>query len=426
MATNQGTEIATQVICSDTYSFPAWFALLRSHCQLRDCWDQINPDAPDAVSSEAKTTVPEFGSWILGYEEERRGVHKRLIEDFRERKRTDKLATGEKEPAPYTRREIDRLEQDYDRFLSRQLAIAPTRAFKSSDKQKIWEWIQKTVSNSVLSPHLIGLVDQGNFSVQQVVRNIKSDLAPSHSSTVNTVQTQYRQHLVKARKQGIKPQVWYREFVNLYLQARTYQLPEVEGFTASDEFLQAISVRIAPGWATSKRQELIEKDAYGETIESLERLSKGLAALLHHNELATTSGTGSVFATLSSNSTSNSSGNKNQAQTGQQGSSTSRNGRGKTYECPCRPPEGWSTHYWKPVDCHKLRYALTGEKDPALRVVPDEAECNRTKERVKENRFKNLWPGLIIKKWLTETWKQGVEKVTGASSSSGYPGALRA
>lgn len=74
MSLNTPLELVNQVMCTNTYSFPTWFAVLQSHCQIRGYWDSINPDRPDAALVEEQTKVLDLPSWTLKQEEKRRAI----------------------------------------------------------------------------------------------------------------------------------------------------------------------------------------------------------------------------------------------------------------------------------------------------------------------------------------------------------------
>lgn len=54
---------------------------------------------------------------------------------------------------------------------------------------------------------------------------------------------EYRTHLKKASRPGIKPQAWNTEWTALYTRAKTYEILDIEGFLGVDDYLQAVSIR---------------------------------------------------------------------------------------------------------------------------------------------------------------------------------------
>jgi hypothetical protein len=417
MASLAGSDLSSPEVCKDTYSFPGWYALLKSHCQLRNCWDQVNPDQAENPEPTAPSILP-MAEWVVGYEKTLRQIHQARQEDYNARLENDELENGEHRPI-YQAPSQDELEKAYDREIKRQLVQAPNNALKAADIQKIWEWIQKTVSSDVLSTHMVGLVDSGTFTIREIVRAIKADLSPSKSSEVTVIRANYRSHLKKARKTGIKPHLWYRDFYKIFMQARAQNIPDINGFIGIDDFLQAVSTRIAPGWAQTKRQQIIEQDTLGKPLPSLEEISKTLGALLYASELLDVSGGAPIFATLAGAATGDQTLPENPKPDASQNSTTTK----KTYECPCRKGNSFKHHTWEPLNCRALRYAYTGVKDPLLKRDLTESDLQAIRDRLRGNKFKNVLKQLEKEEGRLKEPNQTSSQVTQGSNSP-YPGTL--
>ena len=59
---------------------------------------------------------------------------------------------------------------------------------------------------------------------------------------------EYRRVLASARSGSVNPQRWYEDWNKALSRARTYKIPEVEGFLAIKDFLDAISVKLVLVW----------------------------------------------------------------------------------------------------------------------------------------------------------------------------------
>ena len=94
-----------------------------------------------------------------------------------------------------------------------------------------------------MSPVMVKLVTDNDTTLQALVRALKEELAPTTLSTKNQVRSEYRAHLGAAKQNRVAPQDWYQKWSYLYMRAKSYELSEVDGELAVQDFLDALSHR---------------------------------------------------------------------------------------------------------------------------------------------------------------------------------------
>lgn len=284
------------------------------------------------------------------------------------------------------------------------------------------------MDSSILNEQSVQMASGNTFSVQLLVRALKNDLGPSQATVTTTTRLKYRQHLAKAAQAGVNPLSWHRKFNEYYSEARTYQIPDVQGFLGADDFLLAISYRIAPTWAQRERQELIKKDALGEPIPSLDQLSKALQALLQYDKLAHGTKNAGIFATLGGEPAQSSSSETEH----RKGGNESRDAAKRGFNCPCLQGKN-KTHNWAPTECNNLRYAYTGEKPDAsffsasnrAYTPPSQGRIKHILERLDTAKFAALKTDISKLKWSKIDWSKA-EGGGNKFSKALYPGAVNA
>ncbi|KAJ4401523.1 hypothetical protein N0V91_007827, partial [Didymella pomorum] len=146
-------------------------------------------------------------------------------------------------------------------------------AAKAERLQKLWNWVNASVSPTILSPVMVKLVTNKIPTLQSLVKALKEELAPTEASTKNQVRADYRQHLRAAKQGRAAPQDWFQKWSYLYRRAKAYELAEVDGELATQDFLDALSHRIAPEWARTMSQKLIQDTTLGLETFDLEKMS---------------------------------------------------------------------------------------------------------------------------------------------------------
>ena len=62
--------------------------------------------------------------------------------------------------------------------------------------------------------------------------------------------------------------------------ARTYRLPKIKGFLAVKDFLDIISVRLAPDWGAQQLAEVIVAKELDDPIRTLDQFGRAFEALI--------------------------------------------------------------------------------------------------------------------------------------------------
>ncbi|KAF3027921.1 hypothetical protein E8E11_000005, partial [Didymella keratinophila] len=229
-------------------------------------------------------------------------------------------------------------------------------AAKAERLQKLWNWVNATVSPAILSPVMVKLVARDVTTLQELVRALKEELAPTDVSTQTQVRAEYRQHLGAAKQGRAAPQDWYQKWSYLYMRAKSYELAEVDGPLAVQDFLDALSHRIAPEWARTMNQRIIQDSILGLDSLNLDQVSRVFGGLMHEHTTRAGKDNPGVFATF---------GNRSDMPNGSPGGNTgSSNTVG--YACPCKPKG--KTHRWKPTECRRLETAVRGSSSPPVEM----------------------------------------------------------
>ena len=117
---------------------------------------------------------------------------------------------------------------------------------RSTRYQHIWNWVRASVDEDLLRPHLETLVREDGVSLQNVVRRLQAQFAPSDDISADRARQEYRRVLDTGKHGSISPQRWYEDWYKALSRARTYRLPEIEGFLAVKDFLDTVSMKLAP------------------------------------------------------------------------------------------------------------------------------------------------------------------------------------
>lgn len=316
-------------------------------------WDDVNPDAPDAA--------PVYGS---------------SPERPERPKDMDKDALGL-----------------YNMRVAEYRADTSVWSSRATRLQHLWTWVNATVDPALLAPAMMILVEQQKSTLQALIKALRTELAPTSVSTVNTVRAQYRAHLHKAKQGRMSPESWYQEWHLLYTKAKAYKLSEVEGQLATQDFLDALAPKLAPEWARMMHQMIIQSAVLGKDTLSLSEVARIYSALLQEHQLRATNHNVGIFATM-----------------GNQATEPPKQGRNRR-KCPCN-----RDHPWPATDCRKVQSALTGKP-----LTISEQSKDQILARLNELDCAGLKKALAKKGWITES-----QEVVRASGAPSYPGSISA
>jgi len=81
------------------------------------------------------------------------------------------------------------------------------------------------------------------------------------------------------------PELWYREWSTLCMKAKAYNVPEVTGLLAVQDFLDALAPRMATEWARSVHRTMLEREALTKTNLKLYDVGKMYSLLLQEHKI---------------------------------------------------------------------------------------------------------------------------------------------
>lgn len=425
-ASAASTDGLSKRLTNDPRSWPGWFALLKSHCGLKECWEHINPDVPDSNLRLGSTpNVLSLEEWTEQHTKERDEKYQtrlRAWEKLSANRRSEdsedetpeasetleQMGLPEKPTKPPVLSDDDAMKY-YDFYLKSSAIRGSGTNKKSKAVGEIWMWIQETVDASILKPNLIQLSGHGTqeqvFSVQQVVRNIRNDVAPNFHTSQNIAIKDYQAHLAKAKGRAMRARDWYRTWYELYLNGRAFGIPDVEGTIATENFLYAVGHHFAPMWSRAKIQEIMQNEVLGKDNLTLEQYGKVFASLLTHDQISTAAGHPGVFATFGLNEPSS-----NARQTRDSGGQPQQ--RRESHRCPCLRSRD-ATHRWRPTECDILKACCTGQSSEreGFRMPSD-----RTKHfvmwRLGAKHNETLVSELRNRGWIPNDWTRPGKPVT--------------
>ncbi|RYP30332.1 hypothetical protein DL768_011197 [Monosporascus sp. mg162] len=397
--------IPKDVILKDRFTYPNWFLSLRFNALSRGVWHLIDPDAPDVDRSTGPRKLPTLEEYTEEANDRLRKQHTEALAAWQDIHDNP----DQRGPAPQAPKELKAadLKEQYEtdlRRLAEDIREESREASKIDAKYtNIQTWISATVESQILRNAQATLVIQGKTTIQNLLRELRDQLAPSDLSTITTVREEYRKALRLAEVGHMKPDQWYRTWFSAYTQAKAYDLQEIKGPLAAKDFLSAVAKRLAPDWGQRELSNLIRDDSLGRPTITLKELGAWFSAMCHENKLRAETKDPGIFATLTQGSPSESGSSPHPGEN----SSSPRvpRNRGNGNKCPCLATLD-KTHRWEPTDCAVLRFVITGVTTRRIRhVSPEEQEGIR--ERFKQSRWKKLRDNL---QKLPE-WKESVREV---------------
>ena len=147
---------------------------------------------------------------------------------------------------------------------------------------KIFEWVNHSVSSSILTPIKTELRGEG-LTLWHIVKRLKEDMAPTNAVTVALVRNQYSLTLKLARDGKIKPLAFIDQWRQALADARMWKIAEIDGSTGVLDFLSALEQRLAPQWARQAKIDYIQAQELGNTPLTLDQLGRLYQSLLGFN-----------------------------------------------------------------------------------------------------------------------------------------------
>ena len=326
-----------------------WITLLESYAKIRKLWETIDPYKPS--KPDDLNVLPEP-----------------MTLDQAKEDSTKYGITGE----PTFDQLMRIFEAGKTEYASRRLIYTE----REKNEQTVRTWIAQTVEPSIYTLVTNELsAKQGDFSIRELLKGIKTQIAPSYSNMVQTTRLFYKETLREASQGNTRPDLWYIKWIKAYHEGSFYNIPEVQGTLAIREFIQAVGTRMAPDWAQTIETDLIRLERKDQEPQSvLEYAAEFNAFMQMRAPQQTRKG---AYATLDE-----SSGSQNRPHSA-------------SADCPCG-----RKHAWKPTECYTVQNAFTGKGKL------DHNFRNQVQQKTLHNeRFSEVRKALILKGIITDESK---------------------
>jgi hypothetical protein len=349
----------------DRNGWPEWMTQLKFHALSKGVWKYVDPDRPSL--GNLSELLPERPS----YPPRPVTTAAVLNEDG-----TIKTPAVRGDPTEHSLKRYDaRMAEwriDYQEGMSRMARVG-----------QLQNWVNATVDSGIMVPLMMAMSRGPDQSLHETVRELRAELAPNVAAMKEHSREKYRAHLAKAKRGGVTPEQWYRDWNALYMECKAYSIPEVEGMLASLDFLDALSQKLAPSWAGQMRSTMLADEACGDKVRTLHQLGIAFSALVQHQSLRSSRSPG-VFATIGS-------------EQGNQASSAraSQSPGPAPIACPCKAPGQQRTHRWPPHACGMLLTAIGAPTEHAKDLTPSVIKAILT--RLGQKLFKKAREQLVSK-----------------------------
>ncbi|KAJ4168379.1 hypothetical protein NW754_002251 [Fusarium falciforme] len=210
-------------------------------------------------------------------------------------------------------------------------------------------WVRSTVDKTYLGN------TTSKSDLRTIVRDLKSSLAPSEDEQKEEARLRYRQVLAQTKR--VKPEDWLVAWNKAKLEGERHKIAELEGQSALNDFLTAVSAFDAT-WASQQKVQIMNNKKFGLKMDVTLR---ALGELFHEHVRSTrmtSKMADSVFAVSEATQS----------------------------HCPCGLPP--SKHRWKPVDCAAVQIAINGESKDGRRA--NSSRVKTCKEVLKQAKWKSL------------------------------------
>ncbi|RYO84493.1 hypothetical protein DL764_009325 [Monosporascus ibericus] len=192
--------IPKDVILKDRFSYPNWFLSLRFNALSRGVWHLIDPDAPDVDRSTGPRKLPSLEEYTAEANAQRKKQHAQALVQWQ----NSHIDLEQRSPTPEAPKELQAadLKEQYNTDFKRLAANFREEAREASridaKYNNIQTWISATVESQILRNAQTTLVIQGKTTIQDLLRELRDQLAPSQLSTITTVREEYRKALCLA------------------------------------------------------------------------------------------------------------------------------------------------------------------------------------------------------------------------------------
>jgi hypothetical protein len=122
-----------------------------------------------------------------------------------------------------------------------------------------------------------------DVSLQDIARGLRTQLAPTSTTSKAVARKEYREVHAGARQGRIGQVTWYNSWRNALINARLYKVAGMEGTMAITDFLEAVGAKLALDWASRQLADVFTAQELGEPVKSLDDFGRIFAALSHES-----------------------------------------------------------------------------------------------------------------------------------------------
>ncbi|KAG9249356.1 uncharacterized protein F5Z01DRAFT_641267, partial [Emericellopsis atlantica] len=133
------------------------------------------------------------------------------------------------------------------------------------------KWIRVTIDPAVYENVQEEL--ESNLTTRRMLRTLRKRFAASATQTREEARREYHKALQSARRANQSAEKWHSTWMTALNRAKNAKLTEIEGNQGIADFLDAISARYAPNWATRKREEIFEAEVKGRELSQTLEIS---------------------------------------------------------------------------------------------------------------------------------------------------------
>ena len=244
------------------------------------------------------------------------------------------------------------------------------------------------------------LIQEDQISLQNVVQRLQAQFAPSDDTSADLARQEYHQILKITRVGTVSPQRQYQDWNKALSKAHTYQIPEINGFLVTKDFLEAISVKLVLVQRAQQLTNIVVAKELGEPVCTLDQFGCAFESLIQY--ILFQKGTRyRVFITLDRHSDSQ-----------------------KGYNCLYK--ESQDKYYpWKPTEYLIVELAIRGTSEHSVSLVPSKQELDAVRTRLQLRMYNDL-RAQLSKKGQPVSSIGGSMPVREASGGSVYSGSIEA
>jgi hypothetical protein len=387
-------------------SYAKWWPQVEWKARDDGVWNLVDPDGPDApaYNTSPPAPPPTISELKAQLDELRASAHKEACNEWDARQPAPDPNTKPKAPLPAT---FEDVKAEHTALLQDYTVASNVHKTRSEQQSRFLTWLTKTVDPDIWvatiaalqartsfplgsssgTPSSVGTLSpaQHHGSIQEILRSLKRQYAPSSTTVVSTVRETYKKVLADGAKGAVNQERWYSEWRSAYENAKLHNIPEIQGSPAIKDFLDCVARKMQPKWGADELLAFFKNDELGMPTFTLDQYGILFSRMAFESSKAK-SGTGiSVFATL---------GERRDASPERRADSETTSGsesksKKEHKECPCNPL-GKQYHIWKPEKCARVELAITGSCTRENKPELTEERCAEIKKVLLTPKWKDL------------------------------------